>query len=117
MNLLLIKINENNQNSDEIKNILFDIQNKKISNRINCIDKFWFLFSKLLKINNKKQLYFKRIEKLIINNLSIDNFFLDIYKMKKILNKNINDNIDKINIEKYKNTNISKKGQINFSYD
>ena len=93
---------------DDIQNISIDIQNKKINNKINFIDKFWFLFSKLFNINNKKQLYLKRIEKLIINDLSIDNFFLEIHKMKKMLNKNINANIDKINIEKYKNSNISK---------
>ena len=113
-----IKINKN-QNYDDIQNILIDIQNKKINNKINFIDKFWFLFSKLFKINNKKQLYLKRIEKLIIKNLSIDFLFQEFNNIKKIINKNnTNDDINKVYIEKYNNnnSNISKKGQINISY-
>ena len=113
-----IKINKN-QNYDDIQNILIDIQNKKINNKINFIDKFWFLFSKLFNINNKKQLYLKRIEKIIIKNLSIDFLFHEFNNIKKIINKNnINDDINKVYIEKYNNnnSNISKKGQINISY-
>ena len=113
-----IKINKN-QNYDDIQNILIDIQNKKINNKINFIDKFWFLFSKLFNINNKKQLYLKRIEKIIIKNLSIDFLFHEFNNIKKIINKNnTNDDINKVYIEKYNNnnSNITKKGQINISY-
>ena len=98
---------------------MIDIQNKKINNQINFIDKFWFLFSKLFKINSKKQLYLKRIEKIIIKNLSIDFLFQEFNNIKKIIFKNnINDDINKVYIEKYNNnnSNISKKGQINISY-
>ena len=99
-----IKISEN-KNNDEIKNILIDIQNKKINNRINFSDKFLFLFAKLFKINTKKQLYLKRVEQIIVNDLSIDYIFQELKKLQKIINNNINEvnNNDKIDVIKFYN--------------
>ena len=102
--------------NDEIRNILLDIQNKKINNKINFSDKFWFLFAKFFNINTKKQLYLKRVEKLIINDLSIDYLFQKFIKIEKAINKNLYDNNDKFDIEKYYNPTNSKKGQINISH-
>jgi hypothetical protein len=99
-----IKISEN-KNNDEIKNILIDIQNKKINNRINFSDKFLFLFAKLFKINTKKQLYLKRVEQIIVNDLSIDYIFQELKKLQKIINNNINEvnNNNKIDVIKFYN--------------
>ena len=105
-----MKISEN-KNNDEIKNILIDIQNKKINNRINFSDKFLFLFAKLFKINTKKQLYLKRVEQIIVNDLSIDYIFQELKKLQKIINNNINEvnNNDKIDVIKFYNPKNSIK--------
>ena len=85
------------QRSDEIKNIIFDIQNNKINNNIGVIDNFLFLFGKLFSTNNKKQLYLQRLEKILQKELSIDHLFQEFRLFKssiyKDLKKDDNDNI------------------------
>ena len=79
---------------DEIKNILIDIQKRKINNRIGFSDNFLFYFAKFLNIKTKKQLYLKRVEKLILNDLSLDYLFQEIKNFEKIIYNDINNNID-----------------------
>ena len=94
--------NQNSKN-DEIKKILIDIQEKKISNKINFSDKFFFLFAKMFNINTKKQLYLQRVEKLILNDLSIDYLFHKFKKFEKYIDNNLSDcDNNKINdVDKY----------------
>ena len=94
--------NQNSKN-DEIKKILIDIQEKKISNKINFSDKFFFLFAKMFNINTKKQLYLQRVEKLILNDLSIDFLFQKFKKKEKYIDNNLSDcDNNKINdVDKY----------------
>ena len=82
--------------NDEIKKIIIDVQNNIISNNINFTDNFLFFFSKLFNLNNKKQFYLQRIEKILHNELSIDYLFQEFEKIKIIMNKNvkINNEVD-----------------------
>ena len=75
--------------NDEINKILIDVQNNIINNNINFTDNFLFFFSKLININNKKQLYLTRIEKILHNELSIDYLFQEFKKIQITMNKNV----------------------------
>jgi len=81
--------NMDERKSDDIKSILSDIQNKKISSNVGVVDNFLFLFGKIFNSNNKKQLYLQRLEKVLQDELSIDYLFQEINIMKISLYKDL----------------------------
>ena len=91
-----ININKSKKNNltknDQIKNILEDIQNRKIKSNIDMIDNFLFLFGKVFNFNNKKQLYLQRIEKILQEELSIDYLFQEFKTLQFTLNKALSAN-------------------------
>ena len=84
--------NMDEQKSDDIKSILTDIQKKKINNNIGAIDNFLFLFAKIFNLNNKKQMYLQRLEKVLKEDLSIDYLFQEFKLMKLSLYNNLKKN-------------------------
>ena len=90
--------------NEEIRGILNDIQNDKINSDIGFIDNFIFLFAKIFNSQNKKQLYLRRLEKILLEELSIDYLFQEFRKIKSIIYKDIN----KYNYEKKNGTKSTK---------
>jgi hypothetical protein len=84
--------NMDEQKSDDIKSILTDIQKKKINSNIGAIDNFLFLFAKIFNLNNKKQMYLQRLEKVLKEDLSIDYLFQEFKLMKLSLYNNLKKN-------------------------
>ena len=78
--------------NEELNNILMDIQNKKISNKIGPSDNCLFLFNKLFNSNNKKHLYLQRLENIIREELSIDYFLQEFKNIKAIMYRELNTN-------------------------
>ena len=78
--------------NEAINNILMDIQNKKISNKIGPSDNCLFLFNKLFNSNNKKQLYLQRLENIIREELSIDYCLQEFKNIKTIMYRELNKN-------------------------
>ena len=67
---------------EDIYNILNDINNQKINNKVNFSDKFLFSFFKLIRIKNKRQIYLQRIENLLHEELSLDYLFQEFKAIK-----------------------------------
>ena len=94
--------------NDKIKNILNDIQKKKINPKISFIDNFLFFFAKIFNFNNQKQLYLQKLEKLLHDELSIDYLFFEFKKLKLAAYKDMNIiDLDR----KFLNPSKSTKGQ------
>ena len=98
------KTNLEMKKNEEIRGILNDIQNDKINSDIGFIDNFIFLFAKIFNSQNKKQLYLRRLEKFLLEELSIDYLFQEFRKIKAIIYKDIN----KYNYEKKNGTKSTK---------
>jgi hypothetical protein len=77
---------------EDIWNILNDIYTKKISNKVNFSDKFLFVFLKLIRSKNKKQIYLQRIENLLHEELSLDYLFQEFKTIKFLLSRDIKRN-------------------------
>ena len=86
-------VNQNNSSKnekhDDIKSILGDVSNGKINSNISPFDNFLFLFAKMFNYNNKKQLYLKRLEKVILEELSLDYLFKEFKSMKFIIHNDL----------------------------
>lgn len=70
---------------EEFKNILTDIETKKISDKVNFYDNFLFFLGKLFHSNNKKQMYLRRLEKLLREELSLDHLYQQFKKIKLLV--------------------------------
>ena len=100
------------QKNGEIQKILYDIQNNKITNKINFSDYFLFFFGKIFNFQNKKQLYLQRIERVLHDELSIDYLFQEFKTLKKAIYKDMRNN--DFNSRNISHTN-STKGQSIYS--
>ena len=74
---------------EDICNILNDIHANKISSKVNFSDIFLFVFMKLIRTKNKKQIYLQRIENLLHEELSLDYLFQEFKTIKFLLYRDI----------------------------